>query len=581
MKKSEKLFEAFTDLDDDLIENALPKEQEYDVVKPALKIQSWKPWVAGVAVAAAAFGVVFAGFKLFGSGNPNSAPAWGLGESVMPGGYPSGTFESGAFDGPSYAHMMVDWVVYDTTEELVNAADIICEGKATDISFALVDGKLYTIYDVDVTNGYKGVETKKIQFRVLGGMEDYKVEEQLALAEQTGDSAICVMEGAPEIRLGEEYLFLLAKFDGAVPSIINNKQTAIPLQVTSYKDVFCGATANDILECLGVKCHVGDDGPYVAITHDGQIVSLTDTQRIAIISAVRDALVTDCLPENQLSTLGIIPGGYNIDLVFEDINAPLYDGAYDKMARVMCDASVYIGENNKASYIFYSYTYIGLDGSSEYKNGGTYFLGEKSRDSMLAILTAAEQSQIDGVYAPEMLFDYYNDPENLPKQYGEDFTLPEFPGVVFSWTQYHVMDKHDNDKWELFAGNPVWGVYLYDLNGDGKREICSTVSVGSGIVDDRIYVCDYANGKYYELEGRGVCNYSLRFHDGVLMYVQSSDSLPGDAISKLTLGDMTEVANAQITHHAEDHTTVIPTPPTTTTTTATTGTHHDENENHH
>lgn len=591
MKKSEKLFEAFTDLDDDLIENALPKEQEYDIVKPALKMHSWKPWVAGAAVAAAAFGVVFAGFKLFGSNNPNdpnTAPAWGLGDSVMPGGYPSGTFESGAFDGPSYGAMMVDWILYDCAEELVNAGDIICTGKVTDISFALFDkstgrelsdssnkrnAELNTVYEVEVKTPYRNVYESKIKFRAMGGLKDYRTDEQLELVKGTSDEAILILSEPPEINLGEEYLFILNQYDeNIMPSIINAPQTAFPLNDSSYKERFSGAatqdiidclesglvghnsfsyasklenenphlsaeeivkneevictgkvtnisfevldldtcqpptensvdmkidlytiydielidaykgtvgqkfrlldrggikgyrvseqlealhnseyinnkntiivwddppeinvgeeylfvmrhsdydrpyffchhnqtafrlsdpdykesysnaSVNDILECLGVKCHVGE-GEHnceMTITHDGQIHSLADAAQNALAEEIQNALVTDCQPEYQLKTFltdedcqKYGKNGYAIDLVFKDIDAPLYDGAYDKKAQVMCNATVLIGAENETSFIDYSYYYISTDGSSGQSNGGTYGLTKETRAALL------------------------------------------------------------------------------------------------------------------------------------------------------------------------------------------------------
>lgn len=412
MNNTEKFFEAFTELDDDLIENALPKEQEYDVVKPALKIHSWKPWVAGAAVAAAAFGVVFAGFKLFGGGKPGFAPALSNSDTL------SGIESNVSFDDTIMTHFMADWVVYDTPEELVNAAQIICTGKVTDISFALLDNmtmrersddfyemcSLFTIYEVEVTNGYKNFTgDNKLQFAVRGGLEGYKVKEQAALSEKLGDKAISVMDHHPEIEIGEEYLFILHWADNGTPTIINNTQTAFPLSDPSYRDSFSNASVNDILECLGVKCHVGEGDPYaeLSITHDGQIISLAEIDHDKLTAAVWDALTTDCLPELQLNTViteqdieKYGKNGYAIDLVFNDIDAPLPDGASDKKAQVFWHATVLIGAENESSYISYSYTYISLDGSSEYKSGGTYFLGEKSREALLAVIDAAEQSQV-------------------------------------------------------------------------------------------------------------------------------------------------------------------------------------------
>ena len=67
---------------------------------------------------------------------------------------------------------------------------------------------------------------------------------------------------------------------------------------------------------------------------------------------------------------------------------------------------------------------------------------------------------------------------------------------------------------------PIWNAYFCDLNGDGLPELCATLSMGSGIVDTRIAVCDYANGRTYELEDRMNYDYTLRFDpDSALLYV--------------------------------------------------------------
>lgn len=87
--------------------------------------------------------------------------------------------------------------------------------------------------------------------------------------------------------------------------------------------------------------------------------------------------------------------------------------------------------------------------------------------------------------------------------------LPEFPGVTFTLPGL-VMAVTEDGGQELIRGSPILNVYFCDLNGDGKRELCATVSYGSGIVDHHVVVYDYANQASYELWDRGVYDYSLR-----------------------------------------------------------------------
>ena len=154
-------------------------------------------------------------------------------------------------------------------------------------------------------------------------------------------------------------------------------------------------------------------------------------------------------------------------------------------------------------------------------------------------------------YAPELMFDYFRS-DDMPWEETKVFSIPEFSDVDFKWNYERiVMIKESGEEAQLFWGMPVWGVYLADLNGDGKREICSTVSMGSGIVDERVYAYDYANGKLYALVDRFMNNYRLELRDGILMYVKYPERTPASSdreeiAEALTLDKMTEVNSSEI-----------------------------------
>lgn len=578
--KTENFFEAFTELDDDLIENALPKDNEnteYDIAKPALKIHSWKPWVAGVAVAAAAFGITFAGVKLFGSGGIGSSPAHGLEDSSA---------VSAAVGDAKYGEMIVDWVIYNSAEELVENSDIICKAKVNDITFALIDpktgkeiedgddpknGELYTIYDIYLTKVYKSdiINKGRLWFRVMGGIKGYKTDEQLEVLKRTGSDTITVMHEPPEIELGEEYLFLLTRengfscltnapqgvfplsnpayrddFSGAsaqdiidcvesgidlssivyadklenenphysAEEIVNNedvictgtvtnisfavldldtclpptensvdykvnlftiydielknsykgnvakkfklidiggikgykvgeqlraigneylkgkttipvwsdppeinigeeylfimrhsdiekpcffghhKQTALPLSDSTFRDEYSGASVKDIINCAQNTAAV-DNYMEISIMHDALVKSLSDTERHTLAAAVQNALANDCLPDHQLNRVlsdqdfkQYGKTGYAIDLIFSDTDAPLVNGGSNKKAQVLCHATVLIGAENESSYIEYSYTILGANGSTEQQYGGTYNLSATCREHLLGCI---------------------------------------------------------------------------------------------------------------------------------------------------------------------------------------------------
>ncbi len=117
--------------------------------------------------------------------------------------------------------------------------------------------------------------------------------------------------------------------------------------------------------------------------------------------------------------------------------------------------------------------------------------------------------------------------------------LPEFPGVLFHYSAYELTALEDGETITLYKGMPIWNVYLADLNGDGKRELCSSAAFGSGLIDNRIEVYDYANGVSYELADRGETDYGLVLENGVLCATMTSSSIASeekaDRIGRLVL----------------------------------------------
>ncbi len=106
--------------------------------------------------------------------------------------------------------------------------------------------------------------------------------------------------------------------------------------------------------------------------------------------------------------------------------------------------------------------------------------------------------------------------EDLYSDKFKETTVSQFPDTVFRWTQEKVEAVKDGETTVLYSGMPVWNVYFCDLTGDGLPELCSTVSFGSGMVDDRIIVYDYAKGETYELADRGFHDYTLSVLNGRL-----------------------------------------------------------------
>lgn len=120
------------------------------------------------------------------------------------------------------------------------------------------------------------------------------------------------------------------------------------------------------------------------------------------------------------------------------------------------------------------------------------------------------------VSEPVKWLDYYFD-EEMPWDKTLELTLPEYPDTIFKWTPNEVRAIGPSEEKTLFTGMPIWNVYLADLTGDGNRELCATVSFGSGIIDERIIVCDYTAGKNYELSDRMNYDYCLFPDNGHLL----------------------------------------------------------------
>lgn len=122
----------------------------------------------------------------------------------------------------------------------------------------------------------------------------------------------------------------------------------------------------------------------------------------------------------------------------------------------------------------------------------------------------------------EPWFDYLEKPEEMNWDGNLEIELPEYSGVTFRWYPEKMEAVTENEVMQLYTGMPIWNTYFSDLTGDGLPELCSTLSFGSGMIDSRIIVYDYANGTSYMLEDRGKYDYSLRLNetDGCLWVVK-------------------------------------------------------------
>ncbi len=134
----------------------------------------------------------------------------------------------------------------------------------------------------------------------------------------------------------------------------------------------------------------------------------------------------------------------------------------------------------------------------------------------LRVSELADELSSSLLNAPMVWVDFLDDPEEMGNVYDVTATLPEYDSVEFRYTSGEIRAVRENDEQVLLQGMPIWNAFFFDLNGDGMREICATVSFGSGIVDTHVVVVDCWHNELYTLWERGEYDYRLRLVDGVL-----------------------------------------------------------------
>lgn len=113
----------------------------------------------------------------------------------------------------------------------------------------------------------------------------------------------------------------------------------------------------------------------------------------------------------------------------------------------------------------------------------------------------------------EQWFDYLDNPEEMQWDGRMEANIPEFPDATFHWYPEKMEAVTEDGITPLYTGMPIWNAYFCDLTGDGLPELCSSISWGSGMIDNRVIIYDYANGASYELSDRGNYDFILRFSE--------------------------------------------------------------------
>lgn len=120
---------------------------------------------------------------------------------------------------------------------------------------------------------------------------------------------------------------------------------------------------------------------------------------------------------------------------------------------------------------------------------------------------------VDEINSAIEWFDYLETPDEMKWDGSLEISLTEFPDVTFRWTYGEMLAVKGSKSTSLYTGMPIWNAYFCDLTGDGLPELCSSISWGSGMIDNRVTIYDYANGASYELYDRGCFDFTLRFNE--------------------------------------------------------------------
>lgn len=156
-------------------------------------------------------------------------------------------------------YVTCDWPYYNTLQSLCEAATDIFEGKVSDVFFKIIDmrsGKvvddkkvddktylrLYTVYEIDVTDSYKKAESNKMYVCVSTGFEGYKEAEQRDLMKSAGiyneSTGIQVVREFRHLQIGQSYLFLTVDLGGTYNYIVNADQFAFDKSVAEKSETF-------------------------------------------------------------------------------------------------------------------------------------------------------------------------------------------------------------------------------------------------------------------------------------------------------------------------------------------------------
>jgi len=244
---------------------------------------------------------------------------------------------------------------------------------------------------------------------------------------------------------------------------------------------------------------------------------------IAVIVCVGVAVCFLTNPKHDCYTLRIVvPAGSQEEFVYTDEEVSTVRNSIKIWSGDgLGDTEVLLFPVNKTAETGYTATYLthGMPVEFDAEKDTWFKIGvnmQNSTNEDIIVYVEVENVEVrivDEINSVIEWFDYLETPDEMKWDGSLEISLTEFPDVTFRWTSGEMLAVKGSKSTSLYTGMPIWNAYFCDLTGDGLPELCSSISWGSGMIDNRVTIYDYANGVSYELSDRGCFDFTLRFNE--------------------------------------------------------------------
>lgn len=568
--KDDKLFEALSELDDELIANAKHIDTYGEQTVVLRRTPVWKIVTGSVAAAACTALLAVGGIHAMNYVNEKapvasdpSAPASSTFVSVSgsiaytPAEYPEEAkyeIPSDMYDGLQYAFgvsasdgsvsLMPDF--FGSYEEMAKASELIVSGEFVGYSHQTYDPCDETVIPLYNAPSYNTFYIDKV---IKGDIEpgqgiairqNTHVYKNMTYAEWDMSPMIC----------GDRWIYFLVMGEDGYYTPVTSKQGRYPLPFSENKklekvgeygyygyddpDHPCDPNIDtiyaDTLEAFGLRVSENFDGVELSVVLNDNTFDVDEDIRVrATVRNTTDEPI-------GLSMFGQGEGSYT------EIPIRISHGGY-KLTNI--DTKIKAFNDAVGSCI--------VPPGEEYVQEMTFRLEDKSEQGKYSGLATLKLLSDPNDVNSATFYSFVNfsltignvapGEKNISEnevikvyEYGsgdaEEWSMPEFPEFTFRCDGERMEALLGDKNYTLYGGMPIEEVYLVDLNGDGCREFVSTVAVGSGIVDESISAYDLTSGDLFMI-GDQKYNFSLDIKDGKLIVRQYDYFNPENTESEL------------------------------------------------